>query len=276
MGKLILCSGVRTTRPYGFAATGDRVYSMEELCFYLFHHTYLIDDELLNDHLIDWIGYELKLGERAEKLRQLKHQKVDLKTLVTVILCSADYYTEAEIKGMLKKLDEMIGMPKLKRSCIKADSCLEQKQYREAVAEYERLLQGEEATELTPEDYGDLLHHLAVAKLHTTGFKEAALLFGQAYERNHREESLRQYLYALRIGGYDTLYRDKLEQYGVQDELAQDIEAFLMEKQEEAENSVNAEAIRELRRYKSKGLMTEYYQRLDELLYAWKAELRQI
>ena len=125
MGKLILCSGERTKRPYGFTSTGIRIYSIEELCYYLYHHVYMIDEDMFSDDLLDWIEMELKLTERARMLKNLKKQKSDLKTMVTVVLCSADYYTEHEIKVMLKLLDDMIGMPSIKRSCIKANNYLQ-------------------------------------------------------------------------------------------------------------------------------------------------------
>lgn len=276
MGKLILCSGARTIIPYGFASTGVRVYSIEELCYYLFNHIYLIEEEIFNDALIDWIDKELKLPERADKLRQLLSRKADAKTIVTVILCSADYYTEAEIKGLLKKLDEISGMPRCKRASMKANHCLSKRQYLEAAAEYEKLLQAEEAGELTPESYGDILHNLAVARLHTTGRKEAAELFGQAYERNRKEESLKQYLYALKLGGCNELYQEKLEEYQVSDRLRQDIEDFLEEKREEIRYSEQMTEIQYLKQLKARGQMTELYRKAEELLEGWKAEIRQL
>ncbi len=275
MSKLILCSGARTKIPYCFASTGVKVFSIEELCYYIFHHVYMIEEDIYSEALIDWIQTELLLSERAERLRQLKRQNADIKTMVTFILCSADYYTEAEIKGLLKKLDEIISMPKVKRSCIKADHCLEEGQYREASSEYEKILGSEEAKELLPEDYGDILHNLAVAKVHTVGLKEAAQLFMQAYERNRREESLLQYLSSLQLLDHEVLYREKLEEYQVREELQRKLEQYLEQQREEAENSQLMADIHFLRQKKEKGQMLEYYKRTEELLELWKTEVRQ-
>lgn len=274
MSKLILCSGARTKIPYCFASTGIRVYSIEELCYYIFHYIYMIEEDIYSDALIDWIQTELKLSERAEKLKQLKRQNADVKTMVTFVLCSADYYTEAEIKGLLKKLDNIIGMPKVRRSCIKASNCLSEGQYPEAAAEYERILESEEAKDLSPEEYGDVLHNLAIAKVHTSGLKEAAQLLYQAYERNHREESLCQYLYALRLLEHEVLYRDKLEEYQVGEELQTTLDHFMEQKSEEAELSEQMAMIRFLKNMKEKGQMLEFYKKTEELLETWKAEVR--
>ena len=276
MGKLILCSGARTKRPYSFISSGIRVYSIEELCHFLFHHIYLIEEELFSDTLIDWIQMELKLPERAEKLRQLRRHHADTKTMVTVILCSADYYTEYEIKSYLKELDIIAGMPKIKRNCIKANQYLEQRQFKEAEAEYERLSESKEAAELTPEDYGDILHNLAVAKIHTVGFQTAAELFEQAYIRNKRVESLRQYLYAIYLIGMEELYRNKLDEYQVSEALRRDIEGMLQEKKEEAKQSSLMNELQDIKQLKLTGNMYGYYQRIEELMEGWKTQLRQI
>ncbi len=283
MGKLILCSGARTARPYTFPVSGIRVYSMEELCYYLFHHVHLMEEDVIREELIDWIQTELKLPERAEKLRKLKEKKADIKTLVTVVLCSADYYTENEIKSLLKLLDETASLSRIKKSSLKAKHYLDKQQYREAAQEYEELLADEEAKEFTPEEYGDLLHNLAVARLHTIGFEAAAGLFEQAYVRNRREETLRQYLTVLRILGWEGQcgnmqeeYRDKLEEYQVEEELRGKVEAELVGWQEEAEACSAMEELRKLERLMRQGRMEEYYRRAEEMLEDWMGSLRQI
>ena len=57
------------------------------------------------------IKTELCLPERAKKLKSLQRERADLKSLITVVLCSADYYTEQEIKKLLAAVDEIRSMP---------------------------------------------------------------------------------------------------------------------------------------------------------------------
>ena len=276
MSKLILCSGARTTRPYGFSSSGIRVYSMEELCYYLYHHVYLIEEEIFQDDLIDWIQTELKLPDRAEKLRKLKERKADAKTMVTVVLCSADYYTEYEIKSLLKVLDEIAAMPRIKKSCLRAKHYLDKQQYREASAEYEKLLTAAQAKEFTPEEYGDLLHNLAVTRLHTVGFGAAVQLFEQAYVRNRREETLRQFLSVLKILGWEEQYQEKLEEYQVEEVLCISLEEALDDRFQEAAVCSAMEVLNDLKQKKVQGLMEDYYRRADEMLEDWIGKIRQI
>jgi hypothetical protein len=275
MGKLILCSGVRTNKPYLFEATGVRVYSMDELCYYLFHHVYFIEEAMFTNAFIEWIKTELKLPERADKIKLLKEQKADVKSIVTVILCSADYYTELEIKQLLKTLDEIIGMPLIKRNCIKANNLLYNKNYNEAAKEYERLLHSEEAIMLSPKEYGEILHNQAIAVLNVTGYREASEIFRQAYERNQREESLRQYLFTLKLSNNHELYEDKLKEYEVNEELQNRIENDWADKNREAQKSDWMLLLQQIINNKAMGNRSAFEKQTQELMNAWKVKARQ-
>lgn len=275
MGKLILCSGARTTKPYTFTRNGIRIYSMEELCYYLYQHVHLIDETMLSDELFHFIGKELMLPERASKLLTLKKQKADLKTLVTVILCSTDYYTENEIKSLLKVLDEVTGMPIIKRNIIKAGYYLKEEQYQQAVNEYVQIIHSPEAIELTPEEYGDVFHNLAVAKVHITGLNEASKLFAQAYERNHKEETLKQYLYTLWLINKEEKYPEMIEAYQITEDLDQKIRGYLSELEQESEHTSSMQSIDRLSELRALGKMNEFYRQVNEIIDTWKEKVRQ-
>jgi hypothetical protein len=248
---------------------------MEELCYYLCQHVYMLEEDLFCDSLFDFIDTELKLPERADKLRLLKKQNADIKTIVTVILCSADYYTEYEIKNVLKILDEVTGMPMIKRNCMKAGSFLRDGQYSTAAAEYIKIINSKDAVQLTPEEYGDLYHNLAVAKVHITGLKEASKLFCQAYERNHREESLKQYLYTLWMSSNETAYTDKAEECQIGVEMDYQIREFMEKAQNEAAASEKVLQVRQMTELKAQGKMSEFYHSSGETIQVWKDKVRQ-
>lgn len=276
MGKLILCSGERTNKPFGFQSGGVRIYSIEELCFFLYHHVYLIEMEMIGEELFDWIELELKLPERANKLRQLKKQHADLKTLITVIMCSSDYYTEAEIKGMLKILDQSLGMSKVKRMWLKADNFLMNGRFLEAEVEYEKLLHSKDVIELSPEEYGDIYHNLAVTKANLTGLMEASKYFWQAFERNHKEESFKQYLYSLKLTHADQEFTDKCSEYQVSSEVINHIKDELNIFEDQAYSSKQMKEHNEIKELKEQQQNEQYYKRREEMIMSWKLKLRQL
>ncbi|NLP35748.1 MAG: hypothetical protein GX359_11275 [Clostridiales bacterium] len=274
MGKVILCSGDRTERPYVFPRTGVRIYSIEELCYYLYHNVYLIEESLFTDSLIDWIGTELKLVDRAAKLKALKAKKADLKTLVTVVLCSSDYYGEKEILAFLRRLDRVIDMPRIKRIFVKANELLKDHQYTLALNEYERILSSEGDNNLTPKDFGDVLHNKAIATAQSKSLKEAVDIFRQAYEYNHNEESLRQFLYAVLLSGEDV---DEIAGiYNVDDILKEEVISDLEQIREEAKLNDSMTEIQRLKQYKAEGRNTEFYELADKMIERWKASVRKV
>lgn len=276
MGKIILCSGVRTNRPYVFQTTGIRIFSIEELCWYLNHYVYFIDEDMFGNSLLDFLDQDLKLSERADKIRQLKKQGADLKTIVTAVMCSSDYYSENEIKDMIKTLDRIIGMPPIIRNYIKANNYLKNNQYSEAAVEYKRILYSKDAIDLTPEQYGDIYHNLGVATVHMKGAADAAEFFRQAYERNLREESLQQYLYAIKLSENMEIFDEKLKRYQVSNEISEHLLNNIRLSEEKAEESEKMADIRRMKQLKAEGKISEFYKLADEIIDEWKASMRQV
>lgn len=271
-GKFILCSGVRAIKPYCFYTSGVRIYSIEELCYYLFNYIYMIDEITFNDELYDWIETELILPDRADKLRQLKKQKADLKTIITVILCSADYYTEVEIKSILKQLDDILKKPVIERRCIKAASLLKNENYREAAKEYEIIIHSSEAAELTPERYGDIYHNLGVAKAHITGVREASQLFLEAYKRNNNDESLKQYLYCLLLMGDMTEFKNMAEQFQVSESIQEYLKEFIRTKESEAVLTDEYKAVAQLSKLIKSSNKNKFAQKAEDIINDWKEQ----
>lgn len=274
MGKLILCSGKRTKRPYVMPVSGERIYSIEELCYYIYNNIYFIDESMFTASLTDWIRNELCLLDRAEKLETLKRQKADLKTLITVVLCSADYYTENEIKKLLTVIDNIKTMSPARRRYFKANTYLNRKQFLEAAKEYESLLMSDDAVNLDPKSYGDVLHNLAIAKLHIYGPGKALELFMHAYELNQRQESLMQYLYTLWICQDKDMFFDKLNEYNVDEETGREIIHRMEQLSDEARMGKDMDEIRLLRAVYNSGNTAEFANRCRQILDKWIKEIR--
>lgn len=274
MGKVILCSGKRTSRPYVLPGTGYRIYSIEELCYYIYNNIYSMDETIFSDSLIDWIGAELNLVSRAEKLSMSVKQKADYKTMLTIVLCSCDYYTEQEIKKLLTVVDEINTMPPVRRWYIRANTLLKRKQYAEAAAEYDRLLISEEAADLSPKDYGDVLHNQAIATLHIYGPERALEIFLHAYERNQREESLRQYLYTLWLAEDREAFDEKLIEYDVSEELGKEIALRMEQLSRESRLCRPMDEIYMLRNLKNSGKSDEVRDKCGQMIEEWINEIR--
>ncbi len=274
MGKLILCTGKTAKRPYIFKATGTKIYTMEELCYYIYHNVETISEDLFRIELIDFIRDELGLTERAEYLEELVKKRVGIKDLVVSIFCSADYYDKYEINGLLAEIDILYRMNAAQRKKRQADFCMRHSQWKQAMTQYRNILNSKEFTELTSEEYGDILHNIGVLEAKNGAFIIASSKFREAYERNHKEESLKQYLYALKLSNQQEVFEREVKMYVSTRELLISIEEELYRVEESSEyTSMNAE-VKHLIDLKEHGRMKEYYLKIDELLNRIKTKYR--
>ena len=63
-----LCSTKIAERPFYIGSIGTRIYSLEELCFFLYHNLCLIDDNVASMALVEWVREDLGLKNLAKKL----------------------------------------------------------------------------------------------------------------------------------------------------------------------------------------------------------------
>ena len=114
MGSLILCHNKRAKRPYEISRVHMRIYTIEELCYYLCNNLYLIDYTIMNRRLCDWLEDELGLTKMAEDLRRDLDQNATLEEFVLIEricdLCTIRDREDSESFGTAEK-------PKRCRTC---------------------------------------------------------------------------------------------------------------------------------------------------------------
>lgn len=281
MGKFILCSGRIAEKPYYFELTDTKIYSIEELCYYIYFNIYAITEEDFNLELIRWLKEEVNLKETASTLESIMEQKNKkesdlnyLKDIVVSLLCSGDYYGEEEILSIIEIMDSIYALSPSKKRKMKGDHYLKYKNYAMAASVYDEILRGEYAKDLSPEEYGDLLHNQAIAVMHMSSYVDAAKGFEEAYSRNQKEESLKAYLFALRIGKGESEWEQGLSKYLVSDEKKREYIQELEEAKKKAGFLPSYQGLKKLKMLKEKGKVTEYYTGIEEQIQKWKQSYR--
>ncbi|MDO5521168.1 MAG: hypothetical protein Q4G58_11815 [bacterium] len=274
MGKIILCTGRMTQTPYVFNMSNTGVYSIEEMSYYLYTHIYEISEDFLDQDLVNWIRFEVALPELAEKLEVLKRNGNGIKDIVVTILCSNDYYSEKEIKELVIIMDAIKGLPAIKRKKIRGDYYLKYKMYHYAAMEYENILKDKEAADFTPEEYGDLIHNIGVVKVQTSSYKAAAGCFKEAYNLNHREASLTQYMLAILLSGDQEKYNEELEKYELSEEFTSMLYQAISEKEQEAKTTHLCEQMEDMKQMIKSGNREQYEHRLNHIVYQLKQTYR--
>lgn len=274
MGRVILGTGRIAEHPYRTKTDGIRIRTMEELCYYIYHNIETVGEELFSDELLAFIREELGMAERAEYLSRLRENHAGLKDMAVSIFCSTDYYGETEIKALLAEIDLLYQMKPLQRRKRRADRNMRQGNYKEAFREYRTILNSIEITELTEEEYGDVLHNIAVIDAWAGAFAAAAEGFREAYERNQKKESLKQYLFALRLSDQKEQYQKELDVLMAEQPKFDEIEREFLIAEELANTAPVLEEIRRMREARTDGKVGEYYKKMDTILAGLKEKYR--
>lgn len=211
----ILAKGKVAEQPYEMPYTGKKVYSIEELCYYIYNNIYTINEDFFQLSLVDWLKEEAGLPELADKLSYMITEEHGLKDLVVTTLCGCDYYQEQEIRQLVHILDEINNLPVFRKKKIKADNYLRAGRYGRSLLEYRKLLHGSFAVNFTPEEYGDILHNQGIAHFYTSSFAEAKDDFKEAFVRNNKKDSLQHYLWILLMEGEEQQFEAEGISFGL-------------------------------------------------------------
>ncbi|MBP3567995.1 MAG: tetratricopeptide repeat protein [Lachnospiraceae bacterium] len=274
MGKLIVTTGNYAKYGYLLKNSKQYIYSIEELCYCIMRNPELCEDYLYDEGLARYIRESLGLKERGTLLADLIERDAPLKDLITVCFCSCDYFTRDEIEEFLQEQSKVERNEEWVRTKSKADSYLIHGNYRDAIMNYRLLLKEKEAFGITSETLGDIYHNLAIALLHTDGFTEAADFFREAYERNNREESLKQYLLALRFAGDTVMYESALDIYQVSEGITKWLDVAYFQTELETQEISDFNDLNNICHLLEKGKMNEFYSNVKRMTEQMKEQYR--
>ena len=138
----LLCTGRLAEKPYVCQAFQLEIYSVEELCYYLYHNPMFVEEGFLDDALIAFIRDDCGLPESAERLSRYAGSR-DLTVQMMAVQREFGYYPEERLREFQKGLEaESRRLPYL-RELSRADAVLARKRYRMAIRLYEELREKE-------------------------------------------------------------------------------------------------------------------------------------
>ena len=139
MGELILCSHPIAAMPYYIDNISLNVYSLEELCYYIENHLYLIEADFMSEELCLWIGQELDEKDLAQSLRSVLLGNGSLSDFTELILRSCGYCSEDTIHHIRSVLLDMQNKSVFECSKIRADRYMESEKYVKNGEDYDNL-----------------------------------------------------------------------------------------------------------------------------------------
>ena len=203
MGALLLCNCPIAAMPYYIETLSLNIYSLEELCYVIEHHPFLLDEGFFDDELILWIEREVGEGELAEGLRQSLRKEQGITKLVELILNATGYLSYDAGMRILSQVREMQHKTVFERRKMRADRYVENKKYINALLEYRRILQMEEECKKNPVMCGNIWHNQGTVFARLFLFREARECFEKAYQYHMNMESIYEAMAACRYLGED-------------------------------------------------------------------------
>jgi len=265
--------GKRAEKPYLFEKTGQKLYSVEELCYVLGENAYILDEDIEDKNLIKWLEGECGLNELSKALSALLNKKASVGAFVGTILEYTGYYPKEKNMQIEAILKSGKNLNLYERRKIKADHLVQRGKYAAAIKEYDSLLK-----EMDGKDralMAGIHHNKAVAQTHLFAYAYASEEFYRAYEINSTEEDYMAYLAAKRLSlkeqDYVRFISENQEGYAA---------SLLLEKKinkikERWQGTQSREYMEVLLQYKKNGNKNLYYREVEKLINELKAEYRE-
>lgn len=197
LSRVLLCLGEYAEKPYFVERAYINVYSVEELCYCLMRNAYLVDEEIMDENLPDWLERECGLKSLAGKLRQIKEDGGTPGDYAGMILDYVGYGSREEIEKAKEEMNKGTGLSLYEKRKARADHLAENKKLASALKVYEGLM--EELPEEEKELRANILYNRGVVYARLFRFRDAAESFRQSYEQVEREDACISYLAACRM-----------------------------------------------------------------------------
>ncbi len=273
MTELILCSSELAKTPYYILGLGMSIYSCEELCFYLCENSHVLDRDIMDVKLCQWIERELGLRKLGKQLYELLDREATLSEFVTTILRETHYSSAREIEEIEEILEESANLGFTQKRKTRADNLLRSNKLSLAIDEYHYILQGMQPDE-DPHLYSSILHNVATAYARLFLFDKARDYYKMAFDADQNEESYLQYLAAIRIAKDEKQFQNTIVLKGIDMEAAAELERRINEIASDKPDSDYAKSVENIQKLRDEGKVNAFYQEIDRILNSWKTDYR--
>ncbi len=271
--ELYMCLGALSTTPYFLSGLGVNIYSMDELCYYLCVDAYILDNDLIDVRLCDYMRDNLEMPELSAKLRKMIKANKTLGEMVTTILVDTNYCNDEEIAKIKQILVDNASLSFAAKRKVRGDNLLVANKYTRAIEEYQYVLSVLDKHE-EPELYSSILHNVGCAYSMMFLLDKAGEYFKKAYELDGSRESLTDFLVCLRLSAKKEEYDRLVVKNGYDERMALEAMRVMASAREAKIDTPYGDAMRRILDLRDSGKISEYYRALDEVLDEWKLDYR--
>ncbi len=274
MNRVLTCVGEYAATPLYIDKVYVNIYSAEELCYVLYENAFLIDKDILDRKLVDWIDKELKLSDLARDLTVLINQNASAAAFVGTILSYVGYYSKDEISKAESILRMNVSLNIFEKWKAKADFMAESRHYILAIREYEKLLRSMPDTDLPL--IAAVYNNLGVAYMNLFLCDSALKCFEKSYEADNNPEAFRHMLIVKRMSMSDEDYIKEIALDESSYKASITIETDMEEARKAFDKSEQAQNLNALFELKNTGDSAEYYEKIGRIAAKLKDDYRDI
>ena len=274
MNRVLTCIGEYAETPFYIAKVYVNVYSAEELCYVIYENAFLLDKDILDRKLTDWIDKHLKLHDLARDLTVLINQNASAAAFAGTILSYVGYYSKDEISRVESILRMNVSMNVFEKWKAKADFLVENRHFVLAISEYEKLLKSLPDNETAL--MANIYNNLGIAYLKLYLFDSAEKCFMRSFETDNNEDAYRHYLTVKRLSLSDDDYIRLIAEEEKAYKTSILIETDMDEASKAFELSDQALELKDIYALKNTNESSRYYDRLLRLTEELKDDYRDI
>ena len=271
MEGFLICTGTRTNQPLFIYETKTNIFSVEELCFYIYENIETLDEKLFDGRILDFFK-RCDREDLAMRTEALMKAKSPLEEFVRAVLSYVNYYGKAETEQLCARVRSFENQPVEERLKAVGDALLKAKKYSMAKKQYRRLLEMDVNKYMEDAFYGKIWHNLGVAYARTLYFKASLECFKTAYEIYPDEQVKMSLLKALKLAGEHEEYKrlgkeePRFLEWQKQWKLEENSLKSSLERTGEVKECINLY---------QRGQVSAYNDSVDALIEKWKKEYRE-
>ncbi len=222
-----LCSVQRAEHPYFIESIATRIYSIEELCWFLHHNLYLIDSSVTSEALMIWVRDELGLKNLARKMADaLERPDHDASYFILPIFQEIGYLPAQELRKLREELTRVQIQPEEHRMKTQADYLQKSGRFTASILLYRRIIENRTEGRLGAVFISSVWNNLGCAYARQFRFREAADAFMQGWKAMQSRELLRRYVSCLPLFMSHEEYCRTLEDLGADSVLVNKIQEY--------------------------------------------------
>lgn len=271
MSYVIFCKGKPGDKPYIIEDLKLRLFSIEELCYYIYSNVSLCDLELLKPELAAWIERQWGLPDLAESIRVVLQKDPRAERVAAQIFAYTDFLIKQEREAVCERIRKYSQLGIYERRKMRGDYYYLDGKFREAIKDYEEMLE-QKAYDDEKMHHG-LLYNMGCCYASMFYYEIAYGCFLQAAELEvSKGEDLIAAMFCKKMSLDEKEWEAYLSRHKEFASFAASMERQFAKIKEEWDKSPEAGELLKLQKG-SQGRTKEYYESMTKRVEEWKSQI---